>query len=73
MSSPGDLLDPGIELGYPALQADSVSTELPGNFPQIAKYHHLSQACFVSSLFCQPLFYIQHGAYSPLLQKLLVH
>ena len=28
--SPGDLPDPGIEPGPPALQADSLSTELPG-------------------------------------------
>ena len=29
-SSPGDLLNPGIELGFPALQADSLPAELPG-------------------------------------------
>ena len=28
--SPGDLPDPGIELGSPALQVDSLPTELPG-------------------------------------------
>ena len=28
--SPADLSDPGIELGFPALQADSLPTELPG-------------------------------------------
>ena len=28
--SPGDLLDPGIELGSPALQADSLQSEPPG-------------------------------------------
>ena len=28
--SPGDLPDPGIEPGSPALQADSVPAELPG-------------------------------------------
>ena len=28
--SPGDLLDPGIEPGSPALQADSLPTELQG-------------------------------------------
>ena len=28
---PGDLLDPGIEPGSPALQADSLPTETPGN------------------------------------------
>ena len=30
MSSPGDLPDPGIEPGSPALQADSLPTELSG-------------------------------------------
>ena len=29
--SPGDLPDPGIELMFPALQADSLPTELKGN------------------------------------------
>ena len=29
--SPGDLPDPGMELGSPALQADSLSSEAPGN------------------------------------------
>ena len=29
-SSPGDLPDPGIEPGSPALQADSLSSEPPG-------------------------------------------
>ena len=28
--SPGDLPNPGIELGSPALQADSLPAELPG-------------------------------------------
>ena len=29
--SPGDLTDPGIELGTPALQADSLPFKPPGN------------------------------------------
>ena len=29
MPSPGDLPDPGIEPGFPALQADSLLAELP--------------------------------------------
>ena len=32
--SPGDLPSPGIEPGSPALQADSVLTELQGKLPQ---------------------------------------
>ena len=31
--SPGDLSDPGIELGSPALQAESLPTELRGKSP----------------------------------------
>ena len=30
MLSPGELPDPGIELGFPALQVDSLPAELPG-------------------------------------------
>ena len=30
LPSPGDLPDPGIELGSPALQADSLPSEPPG-------------------------------------------
>lgn len=30
ISIPGDLLDPGIEPGLPALQADSLPSESPG-------------------------------------------
>ena len=33
--SPGDLPDPGIELGSPALQADALPSELPGKPPII--------------------------------------
>ena len=31
--SPGDLPDPGIELGSPALQVDSLPTEIAGKLP----------------------------------------
>ena len=31
VASPGDLPTPGIEHGSPALQADSLPSELPGN------------------------------------------
>ena len=33
--SPGDLPDPGIEPGSPALQADSLLPELPGKTPYL--------------------------------------
>ena len=33
--SPGDLPDPGIEPGSPALQADSFPSEPPGKFTRI--------------------------------------
>ena len=35
--SPGDLLDPGIEPGSPALQADSLPSEPPGK-PEPGKH-----------------------------------
>ena len=35
---PGDLPDPGIEPRSPALQADSFTTELPGN-PKVGECH----------------------------------
>ena len=34
LPSPGDLPDPGIELSSPALQADSLPSELPGKSPK---------------------------------------
>ena len=37
--SPGDLSEPGIELGSPALQADSLPTEIPGKPIQHYKGH----------------------------------
>ena len=39
--SPGDLPDPEIEPGSPALQADSLPTELP-NEPYLKLAHHNS-------------------------------
>ena len=36
--SPGDLPNPGIEPGSPALQADSLPAELPGNEHKILSY-----------------------------------
>ena len=40
--SPGDLSDPGIEARSPALQADSLLSELPGK-PYIYPYSIISQ------------------------------
>ena len=40
--SPGDLPDPGIEPGSPALQADSLPAELPG------KRLYVTVACFMT-------------------------
>jgi len=39
--SPGDLPDPRMETGFPALQAHSLPTELQGK-PQIVIYYMLS-------------------------------
>ena len=38
LPSPGDLPDPGIELGSPALKADSLLTELPGKHSSLKEY-----------------------------------
>ena len=40
--SPGDLPNPGIEPGSPALQADALPSKPPGKFPQMEslKYQH---------------------------------
>ena len=38
--SPGDLPDPGIEPGSPALQADTLTSELPGK-PPLLPWHSL--------------------------------
>ena len=35
--SPGDLPDPGIELGSPALQADALPSEPPGKLQDLGK------------------------------------
>ena len=37
---PGDLPDPGTELRYPALQADSLPTERPGK-PSVCVYVYI--------------------------------
>ena len=36
--SPGDVPDPGIEPRSPALQADTLPSELPGNLPRLLKH-----------------------------------
>ena len=41
--SPGDLPDPGIELGPPTLWADSLPSEPPGNSPDHSIYGQLSE------------------------------
>ena len=40
--TPGDLPDPGIELGSPALQVDSLPAELPGQ--PLNMYQSVSQS-----------------------------
>ena len=46
-SSPGDLPDPGIDPGSPALQADSLPTELRGK-PQIKRRHEVKRRLFLA-------------------------
>ena len=45
--SPGDLLDPGIESGYPALQTDSSLSELSGKPEEMSM--DLKLRCLVQS------------------------
>ena len=60
--SPGDLPNKGIELGSPALQADSLPTELSGK-PFINKGHHQYYATkiyqsFLKGIFLQNFFFL---------------
>ena len=53
ISSPGDLPDPGIEPGSPALQTDSLLSEPPGK--PIYKYAHIctdhtESACYTAEI-----------------------
>ena len=54
--SPGDLPDPGIELGPPALQADSLPTELSVN--QILISLNFAFVFFVSISFISVLIFM---------------
>ena len=49
--SPGDFLDPGIESGSPALQADSLPSEPPGK-PMPLKGNHSENLCKEFGPFC---------------------
>ena len=57
--SPADLPDPGIEPGSPALQVDSLPTELSGK-PINTKKHYENKHCSIVSDSWPP-----HGLYSP--------
>ena len=56
--SPGDLPDPGIKPGSPALQSDSLPAELPGKPPELGNlyvYFLLSyQQCSVKKILFKP-------------------
>ena len=47
--SPGDVPDPGIELGSPAWQVDSLLTELPGKPPDGLEWVNLTQMTIMST------------------------
>ena len=49
---PGDLPYPGIELGSPALQADSLPPELPGK--SLTIFYMYSKACLLYAHFLLP-------------------
>ena len=50
-SSPGDLPDPGIEAGSPALQADSLLSELPNLEGQLQIMYPLTSALFKTEMY----------------------
>ena len=52
-SSPGDLLDPGIKPGSPALQADSLPSEPPGK-PHVNLYLSQNVKCIVKRVTRSP-------------------
>ena len=53
--SPADLADPGIELGSPALQADSLPTELSGKLMAGVGGAEISNLLFMPWFFWQPV------------------
>ena len=62
MHSPADLPNPGIELGSPALQADSLPSELPGKRYKLRSIHYSDflsfYLFFFFNLFQDPLLYL---------------
>ena len=54
--SPGDLPDPGIEPGSPALQADSLPSEAPGKRLGEGKYMILMKGKFSTFITLQMVF-----------------
>ena len=50
LPSPGDLLDPGIEPGSPALQADALQSEPPGRFQALGS--NLNPNLYNTSALC---------------------
>ena len=63
-SSPGNLPHPGVEPGFPALQADSLLSELPGK-PSV-QFSLVAQSCLT---LCDPMDYSMPG--SPVHHQLL--
>ena len=53
--SPGDLPDPGIESGSPALQADSLLTELLGKPLKSGREKKTGKVSFLKNCFPPPL------------------
>ena len=51
MPSPGELTDPGIEPGSPALQAKSLPAELPGKHKSISDSESLMTICYSCDVF----------------------
>ena len=74
--SPGDLLDPGIKSGSPALQADALPSEPPGNLIvlpymyctiSISHYHILQMFTFKKHILSTVVYIIKSLGYLDLI------
>ena len=68
--SPGDLPDPGIEPGYPILQADSLPSEPPGNHSLLCNKNNIDREKGIYNLsFPIPEMSVQHFEKSAFIKK----
>ena len=68
--SPGDLSDPGVEPGSPTLQADSLTSEPPGNHSLLCIKNNLDREKGIYNLsFPVPKMSVQHFEKSAFIKK----